>query len=115
MKTMSTNLGISDLIQRIKEDLLSEQGEEKTKLFSLDEITLELNFLVSGDIASGFNLGIVTLGSDVSEERVQKIKIKMSPLVSKTQLLEKINNNEIATAEIIDASEDALIKGPLRF
>jgi DNA replication protein DnaD len=115
MKSTKKSLGISELIRQIKEDLLSEQGQEDPKLFSIDEITLELNFTVSGDIDSGFNLGVVTLGSEISEERVQKITLKLTPLVSKTQLLEQINSSQEDAAGIVEASQDGLLKGTLNF
>lgn len=82
------NLGISDLIREIKKDLLS-NGDDTPNLFSIDEVILEISFTISGDIESGFNFGVVTLGSDISEERVQKISVKLSPLFSKNQLVKK--------------------------
>ena len=86
----SSNIGISDLIQELKKDLLS-NIDNTPDLFSIDEVTLEISFTVSGDIHSGLNFGVVTLGSDISEDRVQKISVKMSPLFSKDQLVEKEN------------------------
>lgn len=75
-------LGINELIERVKEELLTEQDKEKPKLFRIIEITLEINFAISGDINSGFDLGVVTLGSEVSEERIQKVTIKLDPINS---------------------------------
>ncbi len=66
-------LGVSDLIRKLKQDLLSNQSSDDSELFSMDEIVLEINCLISGDIDSGFDFGVFTLGSQVSEERVQKI------------------------------------------
>lgn len=75
-------LGINELIERVKEELLIEQDKKKPKLFRITEITLEINFAISGDINSGFDLGVVTLGSEVSEERIQKVTIKLDPINS---------------------------------
>src|SRR5689334_20361804 len=81
-------IGISELIREIKKDLLSHIDDEPN-LFTIDEITLEINFTVSGNIQSGLNFGVVTLGSNVSEDRMQKISVKLAPLFSKDQLLKK--------------------------
>ena len=104
-------IGISELIQRLKTDLLSATFSEDPKLFSIDEVTLELNFVISGNIDSGFNFGVVTLGSDIHEDRIQKITIKMTPLVSKEQLIENLNslpNKAQATAQ---SSNEAILRG----
>ena len=92
MNKKTKELGLSDLIYRIKQDLLSEAAHERDKLtvFSIDEITLEVNFVITGDINSGFNIGVVTLGSQVSEERIQKVTLKMTPLVTRDQIIEDI-------------------------
>ena len=92
VKTNKT-LGLSEFINQVKKDLLAEQEEKKPYLFFIDEVNLEVNFTVSGDIESGFNFGVVTLGSNVSEDRTQKVSIKMSPLVTKKQVIEEINKS----------------------
>ena len=79
MAKRTKSLGISELIQRVQQDLLKAQSQEP-EMFLLDEITLEINFVVSGDINSGFDLGVVELGSAVSEERVQKVTLKLHPI-----------------------------------
>jgi hypothetical protein len=104
-------IGISDLIARLKTELLSKQNTDEPNLFSIDEITVEVNFVIDGNIESGFNLGVVTLGSEVSEERVQKITVKMSPIVSKQQLIEKINRQPEEASKVLEASSRAVLRG----
>lgn len=104
-------IGLTELIRRIKNDLLAENDHAQPDLFSIDEVTLEVNFVINGDIDSGFNFGVVALGSQISEERIQKVTIKMTPLVSKSQLLEKINGNAQKSQKTIKASSEYLIRG----
>jgi len=111
MKASDKSLGLSELIERIKQELLAEPASEAPKLFSVDEITLELNFVISGDIDGGFNLGVVTLGSQVSEERVQKITLKLTPLATKEQLVEGLNAQPEAAQRALQAAQEGLIKG----
>lgn len=106
----NSTLGINELISRIKSDLLAEQNQTQPDLFSIDEVTIELNFVVNGNIDSGFDIGVVTLGSQVSEERIQKITIKLTPLVTKDQLIERINSEPEKSQEIAEASGH-LIRG----
>jgi len=111
MSQSKKSLGISELIQRIKQDLLNAQPPNEPDLFSVDEITLEVNFTVTGDIDSGFDLGVVTLGSNVSEERVQKVTVKMTPLVSKQQLIDTVNQDPHKAKMTIIASTESLTRG----
>jgi len=104
-------LGISKLMQHIKQDLLNAQPPNEPDLFSIDEITLEVNFTVTGDIDSGFDLGVVTLGSNISEERVQKVTIKMTPLVSKQQLIDTLNQDSHKAKTTVVAATKSLIRG----
>jgi len=111
MPRSNKSLGLVELIEQMKQDLLNVPPSSEPELFFIDEVTLEVNFTVSGDIESGFNFGVVTLGSDVSEERVQKVTIKMTPLVSKNQLIEKINQDSQKAQTIIATSAESLTRG----
>ena len=111
MPRSNKSLGLVDLIQRMKQDLLNVPPSSEPELFSIDEVTLEVNFTVSGDIESGFDFGVVTLGSNVSEERIQKVTIKMTPLVSKQQMIDKINQDSQKAQAIVVTSTQALTRG----
>jgi hypothetical protein len=86
---------LHDLIQRIRHDLQHDQTENDFPVFYIDEVNVEINFVVTGDIKSGFNLGVASLGSKVSESRTQKIGLKLSPLMSKEEAIRLL---EIKTA-----------------
>jgi hypothetical protein len=111
MLNSKKSLGLTELIQRIRQDLLMKQAQNEPDLFSIDEVTLEINFTISGDIEGGFDLGVVTLGTDVSEERVQKVVIKMTPLVSKQQLISALNQNPEMAQATLDISSRKLFRG----
>jgi len=102
-----TSIGLNDLIEKIKQELKFSHTD--TDLFFVEEVNLEINFVVSGDIKSGFNVGIVTLGSDINEQRVQKIAVKLTPIISKDELRERISSKDIDT--ILASSSKSLLKG----
>lgn len=114
MDKKAKELGLSDLIYRIKQDLLSEAAHERDKLtiFTIDEITLEVNFVITGDINSGFDIGVVTLGSQVSEERIQKVTLKMTPLITRDQIIERIKKEGI-WEKIEKSALSAVAKGDI--
>lgn len=106
-------IGLAQLIQKVKLDLLAPKDIGEPDLFTVDEIVLEINFTVSGDIDSGFNLGVVTLGSKINEERIQKVTVKLTPIVSKEQLIEKINQNPEKSQMIVKESAETLVRGDI--
>ena len=106
-------LGLSELIYRIKQDLLSEEARlrDPTTLYHIDEVSLEVNFVVTGDIDSGFSVGVVSLGSQVGEERVQKVIIKMTPLISKEETIWRLRQEGRLWRGVTEASMAATLKG----
>ena len=107
----NNNIGLSDLISKVKKDLLIPQPSNEPVLFTVDEIVLEVKFTISGDIESGFDLGVVTLGSKVNEERVQKVTIKLTPVVSKEQIIQTINLDQEKSTTAVKEAAMALIRG----
>ena len=110
MTAQKKTLGIIELMQHIRQELMSYKSPSDSDIFSIDEVTLELNFTVSGDIESGFDFGVITLGSNVSEEHVQKITIKMTPLVSKQQIIDRINQDSQKAQTTVSTSTFALTR-----
>ena len=83
-------VSLRDLIYWVKEELLSSQArqDDPVPLFAIDEVTVEVNFVVEGTLKGGFSaLKIVEAGSEVSEERVQKAMIKMTPILEREQVM----------------------------
>ena len=100
-------LEINELIKQIRKELSIINRE--TDIFFVEEVNLELNFTIDGNIDGGFNIGVVTLGSNVKEERVQKIALKLSPIISKDELLKGLPKEKLD--EIKEVSSNILFKG----
>jgi NTP-dependent ternary system trypsin peptidase co-occuring protein len=105
-----SEIGLVDLIDKIKHELVVQRQD--TDLFFVEEINLEINFVISGDINSGFNVGIVTLGSNVAEQRVQKINVKLTPILSKEEIRKKLTSEDIK--KISESSTESLFKSGSR-
>ena len=87
------SIGLRDLIDKVRKELLTETKEQGPAMFSVDKVTLEINFVVTGDLESGFNLGVVSLGSNVSEENTQKVTIELTPLVTKEEIRQSLEQS----------------------
>ncbi|MBN8580586.1 MAG: hypothetical protein J0L96_07935 [Anaerolineae bacterium] len=99
MSITTKELGLREFIKQIKNELLLSQSNPEEKFLYIEEIEIEINIVVSGDINSGFNLGVITLGSEVKEDRIQKIKVKLSPLVSKENTFASMSKKEKNTTK----------------
>jgi len=85
-------LSLGEFINWIKQDLLVSQSaeEDPAPFFVIDEVTVEVNFVVTGSIKGGFNfLKVVEAGSEVSEDRVQKATIRLKPMLSHDEIIER--------------------------
>jgi len=82
LDTKST-VKLSELIRWVKKELLSDEArrDDPMPLFVIEEVTVEVNFVLSGGGKAGFNLQVVMADAEVTEERVQKAIVRMKPLV----------------------------------
>lgn len=82
-------IGLAELIEQVKRELLtpSLEGETDIPLLSVDEVELELQVTVKKEGKGGIKIYVLELGGGGSRDDVQKVKIKLSPIVSKEILL----------------------------
>jgi hypothetical protein len=85
-------------------------------LFTIDEITIEVNFVVEGTIKGGFSaLKVVEAGSEVSEQRVQKATIKMTPILRREQIIDELVASNPEVLQVVKSeSVRAVLKGRMK-
>ena len=108
-------ISLSELIYWVKQELLSEEARKKdpVPLFTIDEVTVEVNFVVEGTIEGGFSvLKIVEVGSEVLEQQVQKATIKMTPILDREQVVDELVASNPEILEVVKSeSVKAVLKG----
>ncbi|MEO0374646.1 MAG: trypco2 family protein [Cyanobacteria bacterium P01_A01_bin.17] len=92
---MVQSVGLAELIAKVKHDLLSTApgGDRDTPLLFVDSVELELQVTVQHEASTGIKIDVVAIGGaeiggDINQEKVHTIKVNMSPLFSKEQLVE---------------------------
>jgi hypothetical protein len=92
---------LSELIYWVKKELLSDETlrNDPVPLFIIEEVTVEVNFILSGEGEGGFDLQVVKAGAKIAEERVQKAIVRMKPLISSERLREKLGKEQIEYLE----------------
>ncbi len=89
---------LSQLIDQVREELLSPRRartpEAMYPFLFVDEVELEVNVTASSTLegAGKVNVQVVELGSSVEKanEQVHRVKIKMTPLMTKDEVREKL-------------------------
>ena len=105
---------LSELINWVKQEIIAagRLEDEPGPLFAIDEVTLEVKFLVSGEIGADYNLVVVQADGSVKEERVQKATIHMKALIPPEELAEELRKGHPkAYRKIFLESAAVLLKG----
>ncbi|MGC1310282.1 MAG: trypco2 family protein [Phormidesmis sp.] len=116
---MSTSIELSELIEQVKKDLLTAvvARNSDTPLFLVESVELDLQVTAKREGKGGIKVDVVSigggeLGGGVSREQTHSIKVRLSPLLDKAQLLawyRELRGDDIMPA--IKRSMDAFIKG----
>ena len=102
---------LSELIHWVKKELLSDEAlrDDPMPLFVIDEVTVEVNFVLSGGGKGGFDLQVVKADAEVAEERVQKAIVRMKPLVPYERVRERLEEKHLKHLE--DRVVRVMVKG----
>ncbi|MEH2458037.1 trypco2 family protein [Nostoc sp.] len=111
-------IGLTELIEKVKEELLaaaitsSPNEETHIPLFSVDSVELELQVTVKKDAKGAVKVYVLEAGGGVSRDDLQKVKVTLSPLLTKEQLLGIYKNlYPRRWQEFLKTSVDSLTKG----
>ena len=90
MPNESENLiGLAKFIEQVRQELLatSSGNENDIPFLSIDSIELELQVTVKNEGKGRIQIYVLELGGGKGRDDVQKVKVTLSPLLNKEQLL----------------------------
>lgn len=116
---MSSEIGLAEFIQQVKKELLTTypENENDTPLLSVDSVELELQVTVKKEGGGGVKINVLQFGGGevsgkISRDDVQKVTVKLSPLLSKEQILKAYyKKNPEKWQKFLDTSLLAVLKG----
>jgi hypothetical protein len=109
----NNSIGLAELIEQVKQELLatSLNNEKDVPFLSVDSIELELQVIVKREGKAGIKIHVLEAGGGTGRDDVQKVKVTMSPLLSKEKLLEDYQNRHPGQMQkLADKSLGALFK-----
>lgn len=96
---MSNEIGLQDLIYQVKRELLARNQAERARdpdpLFFIDKVDLEITIKIQKEGSGGINLSVLSFaelsaGGAVTSERGHVVKVSLSPLLAKEDILETL-------------------------
>ncbi len=116
---MSQSIGLADLIQQVKQDLLSTVPGENADapILFVESVELELKVAVRHEGKTGIKIDVLSIGGGevggaVSQDKTHTVKVKLSPLFDKERLMEfyqTLHSDKVPAS--VKRSLDALLKG----
>ena len=106
-------IGLAEFIEQVRRELLStEPGVDgSVPLFSVDEITLELQVEVHREGNAGLQIHVVEISGGIGHQDTHNVKVTLTPLLSKE---ERIRLYKIHYPERWAALEYASVKAGLK-
>lgn len=82
-------IGLAELIQQVKQELLMPAPDKDKELpvFAVDSVELELQVTMRKDVKAGIKIYVLEMGGGTDRDDVQKVKVQLSPLLSKEQMV----------------------------
>jgi hypothetical protein len=82
-------IGLTELIEQVRRELLatSPTNETDVPFLSIDSVELEMQITVKKEAKGKLKIYVLELGSGGSRDDVQKVNVKLSPLLNKERLL----------------------------
>ena len=91
------NIGLSELIEKVKADLLKSPQDKTAPFLFVDSVELELQVVIKKDANTGLEVDVIgiggaKIGADVGQQNIQKVKVSLSPVFTKEEMREAFKN-----------------------
>ena len=114
-------IGLAELIEQVKRELLPATSDQQATsdqdtevpLLSVDTVELELQVTIRKEGKAGLKVYVFEAGGGGSRDDVQKVKVTLSPLLSKEMRLRLLHKKlrPQQWRELLEQNVEALTKG----
>lgn len=97
LSSTPNSIGLREFIESIRSELLVESiGDEP--LFVISSVEVEIEFAVVRNATGGVDFKVLQAGVDKTVQSVQKIKMKLDPILTTIEMQEAFTDEEKSTA-----------------
>lgn len=113
-------IGLQDLIYQVKRELLAPDAEQRASdpdpLFFIDQVELEITVKAVKEGNGNIKLSVLSfaelnVGGDLLKERGHVVRVTLSPLLAKEQVLADLLNDPQRMERIRPKQRQAMLKG----
>jgi hypothetical protein len=113
---MAQDISLQMLIEQVKDELLAPTSGPDYPVFFVDRVELELNVAISREANGGLKISVLSFGGveaggSTSRERGHTIKVSLSPILSREEQRQLLEEDGRLLAGVRRASQAALRKG----
>ncbi len=76
---------IGDFIHQVKKELVAAQDASGQPFYELNEVQLEVSFVLEATGEAGFSLYVVEFGGQTKAAQTHKVTLKLKPLVTSSR------------------------------
>jgi hypothetical protein len=91
---------LGTFIHQVKRELIEAQCKNETPFYELEEVELEMDFVIDTSVEAKGKLFIVDVGGQISKTKSHRIKLKLRPIGNTKSAVSKDEKNDI------DANKD---------
>jgi hypothetical protein len=112
-ETHENSIGLADLIEQVKHELtyVDPAQAKAAPVFWVESVELELQVTVKREGKAGIKVYVVEAGGGTSRDEVQKVKVSLTPLLSKEEIRKLYQERFPEKVREVAAISLAMMKG----
>lgn len=107
---MADEIGLQELISRVKQELLTPHPDDPVPLFYVEEVTLELTVEVRKEAQAGIKIYVVDVSGGGNRQTGQTVRVCLRPLYTVDEMRKIAEQDPNIGPKLADAAAEGLIK-----
>lgn len=100
MPNTPKSIGITELIERVKSELM-QPHDTSQPAFVIGEIELEISFSVERSASGGLDLQVVQIGGAAAKTETHTVRVRLEPLSTPKDIRKKLSQKQHDTADTV--------------
>lgn len=100
MPNTSKPIGIKELIERVKSELM-QTHDTSQPVFVIGDIELEIGFSVERSASGGLDLQVVQIGGAAAKTETHTVRVRLEPLSTPDDIRKKLSQEQRDTADAV--------------
>jgi hypothetical protein len=108
---MADEIGLQELLLKVKEELLAPVGEDPAPLFYVEQVDLELSVVIRKAAQAGVRVYVVDVGGNLAQESANKVRVSLRPLYSREEMRAMLEKDATVASHLAEMAGRGAVKG----